>query len=261
MDGGQVTLYEYLTDVQGIPAQYRPDLDDYDSLATIIFELKKLDLLSFEAIREGLDNDEEYLRRMKLFKELNMADIMRSDSIIMPPDPDEGMIRAYYDENPDEFTDPAKVHIFEILLSDELKAKKLTSTLTGLPDFKSSASLLTERPGKRTKGGDMGYLEQKLYPEIFDAAYNSPIGSIGGPIFTNNQYSVFYVADKIQPQLKDFLGVKRAIYEKLSSNQNELTLQKWIDSRLKETEVSVDEDVLWASINMDKYAQPEPSGN
>ena len=64
-----------------------------------------------------------------LFKELNMAEIMRNDSIPPPPAPDENTIRQYYEENLDQFTTPAKVHAFEIQLTDEIQAKKLQKSI------------------------------------------------------------------------------------------------------------------------------------
>ncbi|MFQ5453941.1 MAG: peptidylprolyl isomerase, partial [Candidatus Zixiibacteriota bacterium] len=156
-DGGQLSLNEYLTQVKNVPPKLRPDFDDYNSLSEIVFELKKYDILVLEALRKGIDNDKEYLKKLRMFKELTMADIMKNDSIVLPPAPDEETLRQYYEDNAEEFTVPAKVHVYEILLSDELKARKLANEIKSLQEFKEKAMDLTERPGKRSKNGDLDY--------------------------------------------------------------------------------------------------------
>ncbi len=256
-DGGQMTLNEYLTQLQNVPAQFRPNLDDYDSLATMVFELKKMDILSIEAVRQGFDNEENYLAQLKLFKELNMAGIMRNDSIPGVITPDENMARTYYEENSDEFTNPAQIHVYEILLSDEIKARKLAKSIRSLKAFKEKAMDLTERAGKRSSSGDLGYITRQWYPEIFDLAKKTDLGAIGGPVVSQRKYSIFYVIDKIEPELKDYLGVKRGILEKLTKQQENIAFEKWVNERLQSTKVDIDEDALWATINMDLYVTPD----
>lgn len=254
-DGGQMTLHEYLTQIQNIPPQYKPELDDYDSLATIVFELKKMDILALEATREGLDNSKEFQDKLKQYKELNMADIMKHDSIPVPPTPDEGMIRQYYEEHPDEFTDPAQVHIYEILLSDEIKARKLVKEINSLEEFKERAMELTERSGKRADGGDMGYVRREYFPQVFDLAYKTPIGEVAGPVVLASKYSIFYVVDKIEPALRDYLGQKRIIIDKITRQNKNNAIDQWIDNRMKSTEITIHDDVLSSTIDEEKYAQ------
>lgn len=186
-----------------------------------------------------------------------MADIMKNDSISVPPPPDEEFLRRYYDENTGEFTDPAQVHIYEILISDEIKAKKLTETIRSLDQFKDYAMELTERGGKRAASGDLGYIRKKNYPEIFDAAYATSVGAIGGPVMISSRHSIFYVIDKVEPQLKDYLGQKRIIQEQLIRQQKIDAITQWIDSRLKNTEVEVFDDVLFSSIDNQNYDDSE----
>jgi len=255
--GGQVSVVEYLTKIRQVPQQYRPDLDDYDSLSTIVFELKKLDILAYEATVEGLDNDEQFKSKIKRFKDLAMADLMRNDSIPKPPTPDEANARRYYDEHPQEFSNPAKIHVYEILLSDELQARKLASELKSLKDFKESATVLTERPGKRASGGDLGYIERDWFPEIFDMARKTQIGGIDGPVVTGGKYSIFYVVDRTSSELKDFLGVKRQIMQTLVREQNTKAFSDWVDERKSITKIEVNDDLLWEQIDRSKYASAD----
>ena len=260
-DGGQITISEYLELATGVPQAMKPPFSMYDSLATIIFELKKLDILTYEALRQGLDKNPEYLRKVKLFKELNMADIMRNDSLPKPLPPDEASIRKYYDEHPKEFSDPAKVHVYEILLDDEIKARDMARRITDLDFFKDQAMDITERPGKRAVSGDMGYIEREWSPEIFDLAMKSPIGKVAGPVVVNGKYSIFYVVDKLHEEQKDFLSVKPEIGRILTDSMTATAFSQWVDQRKQMVPIEKNDDVIWSTINVDAYAAADTTIN
>ncbi len=261
-EGGQVTVFEYLTLArqQQVPASARPNFDSYDSLATFLFQVKLNDILSFEANHEGLENNDAFKHKIQLFKEWTMADVMRNDSIPKLPVPDDAAIRKYYDEHPDEFTNAAKVHVYEVLLSDEIQATKLARTIRSLDEFKKYARELTERSGYRTKDGDLDYVERQWYPEIFDAAQKTAVGSIGGPVVTHAKYSIFYVVDKMNAQLKDYLGVKRTIQQKLVNQQKNDEFQQWIKDRKAAVKITVNDDAIWSLIDKTKYASADTTG-
>ncbi|MDF1544379.1 MAG: peptidylprolyl isomerase [bacterium] len=260
-DGGQITIAEYLEVAKQVPQNVKPPFNQYDSLSKVIFELKKLDILTYESLRTGLDKDPEYLRKVKLFKELNMADIMRSDSLPAPLPPDEGTIRAYYDEHPEEFSDPAKVHVYEILLSDEIQARKIADKVSDIEYFKSQAMDLTERPGKRASSGDLGYIERKWFPEIFDLAMKTDIGKVAGPVVVRGKYSVFYVVDKLHEELKDFFSVKPDIERILTENMKNDAFVQWVEDQKQSTNIEKYEDAIWSTINTDKYAVVDSTTN
>jgi len=130
----------------------------------------------------------------------------------------------------------------------------LAKEIKSLEAFKTKAGELTERPGRRARQGDLGLIVRAYYPEIFDLAIKTPVGEIGGPVVTSRKYSVFYVADKTSPELKDFLGVKRTILDKLNREQRNRAIEAWIDERLKQSTVEVVDDALWSTVDLDKYA-------
>ncbi|MBI5267983.1 MAG: peptidylprolyl isomerase [candidate division Zixibacteria bacterium] len=253
-DGGQMTLAEYLTQARQIPEQYKPNFDQYDSLASTVFNLKMQELLAYEANKAGLENDPAFQRKLTLFKEMAMADVMRSDSIKAAVQPDDASARKYYDEHPDEFSNPARMRLFEIQLSDELLAAKLAKQINGVKDLRAKAADLTERPGMRAASGDMGYIERTMAPELFDAAWDKAMGAIGGPVAAAGKYSIFYVADKLQPELKDFLGVKRDIILKQAADFKKEAFDTWLAEAKAATKIEINDEAIRASIDSAKYA-------
>ncbi len=252
-DGGQMTVLQYLEKIKDWPQERKPPFDNYKAMADAVFNVNRLELLAQEAYRQGLDNDPSFVRRMKLFRELTMADIMRNDSLPPPDTSSEDAIRAYYDEHIDQYTTPEKIHVFEILLSDEMQAQNLKKKIHSLEEFKEKAMDLTERSGKRASAGDLGYIERRWFPEIFDAAKKMGIGEIGGPVVTNGRYSLFYVADKLEPAVKDYLEVKPQIAQLLQRQSKQDEIQNWVADQKKKVDINVNEDALWTTIDVDKY--------
>ena len=253
-DGGQMSLGEYLTRAHQMPEQYKPSFDQPDSMSMGVFNMIMQELLAYEANKAGLENDPAFQRKLALFKEMAMADVMRSDSIKAATQPDDVSARKYYDEHPDEFRNPARIHLFEIQLSDELLAAKLAKQINGLKELRAKSADLTERPGMRAATGDMGYIERRLAPELFDAAWDKPVGAIGGPVGAGGKYSIYYVADKLQPEMKDFLGVKRDIMVKQAAQFKKEAFDKWVADARAGTKIEINDDALKASIDSSKYA-------
>lgn len=257
-NGGQITLFEYLTDIRPLRADLRPDLDDVDSLQTIIFNLKRNDFLILEAIRLGYETDPEFKRKMKLYKEWNMAEIMQNDSLPTQPVPDEAAIRKHYENNIEIYSDPAEIQVFEILLSDEMMANNLAKEIKTLEEFREKAMDLTERPAKRASNGDLGYIQRRWFPEIFDAADKMPVGQIGGPVVTSdNKYSVFWVTDKIPAVPKAYLDIKGEIIRKLAAEQKAEALRLWVEAREEVTSIEINEEALWETVDKSQYASNE----
>lgn len=254
-EGGQMTLDEYLSRISNVSNNLKPSFTAYDSLANMIFEIKKLDLLVLEAHRQGIDNDPRYLRRVKLFKELNMAELMRSDSIAAPMEPTEEMARAYYEDNPEEFSTPRRVHVHEIMLADSAEAAQLARQNWSLPEFREYARKHTKRPGKRSAQGDLGFIERDWFPRMFDLAWETSEGTVAGPVTGQRpgMYSLIYVEEKQESALKDYLGQKRIILDKLRTEQKNHAIENWVNERKKEVRIVVNEDAIWSTIDESDY--------
>jgi parvulin-like peptidyl-prolyl isomerase len=244
---------EYFSLARRVPEHVRPPFDDYDSLASFIFRLKTEEILALEATKLGLDQTDYFKDKLNRFKELTMADIMRADSIPQLPPPTEEEARAYYDANKAEFTQPMKIHVFEIHLSDEARALDLKPKLKSIIQFKEKAMDLTERPGKRSVGGDLQYIERQWYPEIFDLAQKTPVGKVAGPVLNRGKYSLIWVADKLPENVKDFLTVKNEIMAKLTKESKDLSFKQWVENQKQASKIVFNDDNIWGMIDKNAY--------
>ncbi len=253
-DGGQITLGQYLTRIRELRGVQKPNFDDYEGLGGFIFQLNLQNILAAEARRSGLEQDEEYKRKIKQFKELAMADIMQNDSLPIPPNPDEGQLRQYYDQHMNEFTVPAMIHVYEIMFPTQAAANDYRAKINNLARFKDVASQMTERPGKRTSGGDLGFIEEGYYPEIYRAAAQANDGQIIGPIPVSGKFSLVYVAEKKPSEAKDFLSVKKEILDKLDTDLRHKAFADWVDQQKKDVSIKIFENNLRATIDQSKYS-------
>jgi len=143
-DGGQLTLGEYLSNLPRLPEAQRPDFDNYDSLQEVIFQMSLMDILRVEAEKLGYDESDQYKEKVKRFRELAMADIMRNDTIPASVDINEGQVQEYYDTHQDEFTVPARYHLLEIQFDHLDSAQKFANRLKAAMESKNGSGAMVE---------------------------------------------------------------------------------------------------------------------
>ncbi|MDZ4742751.1 MAG: peptidylprolyl isomerase [Verrucomicrobiota bacterium] len=155
-------------------------------------------------------------------------------SIPVPTDPTPAEIQAFYDQNKDRFTRPDMVEARHILIlvpegSDAtVKAAKKKIAEDALArvkkgeDFAVVAAAVSEDPGSKTKGGDLGLFGRKqMVPEFEEVAFSAKTGEVSKVFETPYGYHFLKVTDKkpagtvafqeAAPQVKQYLiNMKRA---------------------------------------------------
>ncbi len=252
-DGGQMTLGQYLTKIRKLRGAPKPDFDQHDSLSSFIFQLNLMDLLAVQARRSGIEESAEFKDKIKKFRELTMADVMENDSLPRVAPCDEGEMRQYYENHTDQYKTPAQIHVYEIMYPTYGYAKDYKPKIRSLEAFKAMANTDTERPGKRGNGGDLGYIEERSYPELFHAADTTPVGDIAGPIGVGGKFSLIYVADKKAAEIRDFATVKASIKDTLDKQRKRKVYEDWVEAKKKEINIRIYEDDLRSSIDKTKF--------
>ena len=253
--GGQMTLIQYLMKVRNLFApEQRPALDDINGLAITIYAMERNNILVTEALAQGLDQSEHYLNGMKMFERYTVAEIMKNDSIPVPGEPTEEDLRNYYDTHREKYLMPAQVHMYEILVSDELLAQQLARDIENLNQFQLMAVKYSERAGMRAKRGDLGFIERRRIPELYDAAKQTPLGTVGGPIRFRGKYSLVWPVQWTEESYVDFLTVKDDIKKDLKRENRETAANEWIADRRANTRIKVYDERIWDTIDKEYYA-------
>ena len=115
-------------------------------------------------------------------------------------------INAYYEDHPDEFVQEEQVQARHILLQinptrtqdqAELEMQEIRQRLDAGEDFAALALELSDDPGSKTRGGDLGFFSRgQMIPEFENAAFDAQPGDLVGPVRTDFGYHLIEVLAK-----------------------------------------------------------------
>jgi peptidyl-prolyl cis-trans isomerase D len=138
-------------------------------------------------------------------------------------------VQAYYDQHPDEFKVEEQVHARHILLrvddrrSDEEARAQLAAIrrrIEGGEDFAAVAREVSEDPGSKDRGGDLGFFGRgQMVPEFEQAAFDAQPGQLVGPIHSGLGYHLIEVLAHRQGGEKPFAEVEAQIRFRLQNDR------------------------------------------
>lgn len=139
-------------------------------------------------------------------------------------------IEEYYSKHKDDYTTPERVHARHILLRtgkdrtpDEAKKQleQIRKRIEGGEDFDKVAREVSEDPGSRDKGGDLGFFgRQDMVAPFSDAAFSAKVGEIVGPVETPFGVHLIQVLEHRPGGTKPLSEVKSEITEKLRTDKS-----------------------------------------
>ena len=129
--------------------------------------------------------------------------------------------KKFYDENKAEFEAPEQVkasHILFMVKKDDAqdkvdkqleKAKAAAARAKKGEDFTALAKELSEEPGAKESGGDLGFFaKDRMVPEFADASFGMKPGDISEPVRTQFGWHVIKVEDRKAAGTTPFEEVK-----------------------------------------------------
>jgi peptidyl-prolyl cis-trans isomerase C len=154
----------------------------------------------------------------------------------------DGYARKYYDEHPDEFTQPEGRFASHILVraapdadaavraKAKNKAEEIRKALLEGADFAQLASSTSEC-ASRTRGGNLGFIPRGREATAFEeAVYSQPVGEIGAVVESPVGFHVIKVTGEQEKRMLPFDEVKTALVNGLKRRAQ----QKIIGDYLKE---------------------------
>ncbi|MFC5302940.1 peptidylprolyl isomerase [Azospira restricta] len=131
----------------------------------------------------------------------------------------EGEVRAFYEQNPQLFTEPEKLRLSVILLGVDPaaggpawvqareEAKTLHAQLVAGADFAEAARLRSS--GKfAEEGGNAGYLHRGMLPEALQQRIDEfKVGVVGEPMDILEGVAIFRLDERVPPRLRQFADV------------------------------------------------------
>ncbi|MEZ5330684.1 MAG: SurA N-terminal domain-containing protein [Thermoanaerobaculia bacterium] len=149
---------------------------------------------------------------------------------------EDGEARRVYDEHPDDYTIDDQVRARHILLRTgsersleqarrELEAAK--ARIEGGEDFATVASEISEDPGTRDAGGELGFFSRgEMIGPFEDAAFSASPGDIVGPVETDFGVHLIQVEERREAGRQPFDEVRAAIEARLVGERAEAMAEK-----------------------------------
>jgi peptidyl-prolyl cis-trans isomerase C len=150
----------------------------------------------------------------------------------------DGDAKTFYDSNKQEFESPETVkasHILfmvnkddseEVVKQKEEAAKKAAARAKKGEDFTKLAKELSEEPGAKETGGDLGFFSKdRMVPEFAEVAFTQKPGEVGKPVRTQFGWHVIKVSEKKPAGTTPFEEVKDQIAAYLKSMKQREAVQ------------------------------------
>lgn len=168
-------------------------------------------------------------------------------SQIKVADVTEAKAKEFYDSNKAEFEQPETVkasHILFMVAPDATEdvvnkqkdaAIKAAARAAKGEDFTALAKELSEEPGAKESGGDLGFFSKdRMVPEFATAAFTQKVGDVSQPVKTQFGWHIIKVTDKKAAGTVPFADVKDQIIGFMKSNEQRQAVQGVLN-KLKES--------------------------
>ena len=151
--------------------------------------------------------------------------------------------KKFYDSNTKEFEEPETVkasHILILVGKDDSEdvakqklevAKKAAARAKKGEDFPKLAKELSEEPGAKESGGDLGFFpKDQMVPEFSEAAFNQKVGQISEPVRTQFGWHVIKVTEKKPAGVVPYEQVKKQLLAYLKADKQRKAVQELLKS-------------------------------
>jgi parvulin-like peptidyl-prolyl isomerase len=180
--------------------------------------------LNEERISIQLDQWRENQREKLLIEKLIIREV---DNLINVSDAE---VRAYYEENSDEFKQPRMVKARQIVVATEEEAKAIRSRLLKGEEFVELAKEVSLSPDA-DRGGDLGTFARGQMPEEFDdVVFRYRVGSISKVVPSPYGFHIFKVEDKLSPRTLTLDEVREDVARDLFQERREAFFKDWLSS-------------------------------
>ncbi len=201
VDGVEITDTDIASLMRAVPGQQFATLPP-EQQKRVINQAIERKLLSKEALKSGIEKDEEFKKTLKSIKadlalEIWMKRVFEKITVT------EEEVKAYFDKNKDLFVQEETVKARHIVVADEKAAKEIIKELGDLKGEALTKKFIELAKTKSTgpsgaNGGDLGWFNKKQMVGAFsEAAFGQAKGEFTKtPVKTQFGYHVILTEDK-----------------------------------------------------------------
>jgi peptidyl-prolyl cis-trans isomerase C len=156
----------------------------------------------------------------------------------------EEQIRGAYDENPDGWTEPERVHVQQIVVKGLDEAKRLQQLIWQGKKFPDLARRFSLSPDAKV-GGDLGVFKRGELPQAFDdAIFRLSAGQVSEVVSTEYGFHLFKLVEKKPARKRELAEVRATIEQKLLTSLRAERQTSYVKSLREKADVKVNDRVL-----------------
>lgn len=209
------------------------------------------------AKEKGFDKRPDVKKELEFFTDNFLVSEFLKREVAQKVTISENDLKSYYDGHKDEFKAPETVRARHILIKvasgeSEENKKKAREKMEGIlakikagESFETLATELSDDPGSKQKGGDLGFFARgRMIKSFEDAAFSLKPGEISGIVETPFGYHIIKVEEKKEAGLEPFEKVKDRISQKLLQEGIRSKVSEFIDKAMKDAKAEVHPEAL-----------------
>jgi len=216
-------------------------------------------VISKLAREKGFDKIAEVKGQVDFFKDNFLASLYLRQEVVSKIQVPEEDLKKYYESHKDEFKTPEMVRVRHILVKVDASAsekdkkaakKKAESILKKIKsgeDFAKLAAEVSDDPGSKQKGGELGFFPRGRMVQPFeDAAFALKPGEVSGLVKTQYGYHIIKVEERKAAGIQSFDDAKESIDQKLIQDQTKSKVVDFIEKAMKDAKVEIHPEALTA---------------
>lgn len=205
-----------------------------------------LDAIVAQQLPEGRAGFIQFLEETHLTEEevleevrLQLATSALFDSVtaeVRPPTSTE--LTAEFERRKDELRLPEMRRIANIVVPTEEEAQQVRTRLARGEAFAAVAREVSLDGSTREKGGDLGLVRRDdLLPGFADAAFETPVGGLFGPVQSDYGWNVGKVGQVRQPRALSFAAVRKDLTAQVQDERRYALWRDWLAGVIGDAEV------------------------
>lgn len=197
--------------------------DNPQGRRAVLDELVSMHLFALKGAEEKLDQTPEFKTAVETFRNQSLARAAIDASLKDVTVSDEEA-KKFYDEHPDQFTQPERVHVRHVLISDDVTSAdaiaKIQADLKAGVSFDAVAKSRSLCPSA-AQGGDLGEVSKgQMVPEFEAAAFalKNP-GDLSEPVKTQFGWHIIRLEGRTPSSVEPFDMVKPQLVQYLTNEK------------------------------------------
>ena len=217
--------------------------DNSQGRKAVLDELVSMHLFALKGAEEKLDQTPEFKAALETFRNQSLARAAIDASLKDVTASDEDA-KKFYDEHPDQFTQPERVHVRHILISDDVTSAdaiaKVQADLRAGASFDEVAKSRSLCPSA-AQGGDLGEVSKgQMVPEFEAAAFalKNP-GDLSEPVKTRFGWHIIRLEGRTPSSLEPFDNVKPQLLQYLTNEKKNEAFKNAVEGLKKTYKVEI----------------------